>query len=660
MKKRISAALAATILLTGCSWEDFWTVSREEVKNSEPVEEIITEPPTETLSEAEFQSGERNASPVVDKHTRYIDLTRQKNRKYWKKDSHESRYRMRGYGTVIEGNGNIRLITSGSEEKILVSSEEIGGRPEIDCKIDESRFVFTVYDGDPVVIYDGDPAVKSMIYDLETESYTDISEDYDFLSYPYHRPYVSGNNLIMRMRDENSDDEFNYLLVDLDTYKISNVEYGDINLESDYSWAAFSPDGKDVAVISGGDESNGLYEYTVTLYSQENGEKLNEFVIGAETKHPEFSLEFKDNNIIYVYAAGDDVTGWSDLYIIDLWYGDGIEYIQNKKKEYPAAENVVIAEPEETDLMNRQSPLIIFSDEGNYYYDYYYDGGDGNLVAFSAGSDCSWNFVRDSVLYGTNYQYNGSAGDVIAYACKYENNEISIISEASDVHQKCVYTPDYIYYVLECGESKGIYRMDYDGKNHKQVLAFEESVNNVDFIVNGSKIYYRWYESDTDMQLYSLGIYDMETKEHKRLNDGELGRINGGYMYFTEVVSGPSGKEYDYTCNIMRMNLENYTIEKVCDDVIGYDFQGNSILYYRYESFGKSNIYRLENGESKIVLSGDTLGEECFIYGIQCTEDEIILKVEIDAYHVQLIGIDAHGNIKKYHEYGEWNAPPAY
>ena len=654
MKKRISAALVATILLTGCSWGDFWTVSREEVKNSEPVEEIITEPPTEILSEAALQSGERNASPVVDSHTRYIDLTMQRNRKYWKRNSHESRYRMRGHGTVIEGNGNIRLRDSEGKEKILVSSDKIGGRPEIDCKLDESRFVFTVYDGDPVVIYDGDPAVKCMIYDLETESYTDISAEYDFLSYPYHRPYVSGNNLIMRMKDADSDGDFSYLLVDLDTYKISKAEYGDINHESDYSWAAFSPDGKDVAVISGGDESNGLYEYKVTLYSQKNGEKLSEFFIGAETKHPEFSLEFKDNNIIYVYAAGDDVTGWSDLYIIDLWYGDGIEYVQNKKKEYPAAENVVIAEPEETDLMNRQ--MIIFCDEGIYYYDYY-DGGDGNLVAISTDSDCSWSFVRDGVLYGTTYQYNGSVGDVVAYACKYENNEISIISEASDEGSACVYTPDYIYYVLERGESTGIYRMDYDGKNHKRVFAFDDSVSSVYFIVNGSKIYYRWYESDTDMQLYRFGIYDIETKEHKRLNDGGIGRINGGYMYYTIYghFEDNSGSIY----NLMRMNLENYTIEKVCEDIRGYDFQGNSILYYRNESFGKSNIYRLENGESKVVFSGDTLGEECFIYVMQCTEDEIILKVEIDAYYVQLIGIDKHGNIKKYHEYIESDVPPA-
>ncbi len=646
MKKRISAALAATILLTGCSWEDFWTVSREEVKNSESVEEITTEPPTELISEAEFQSGERNVNPVVDKHTRYIDLTRQINTRYQKRDYHLSIYRMKGYGRVIEEYGNIRLRDSEGEEKILVSAQGIGGRAEIDCKIDESRFVFTVYNGDT--------AIKSAVYDLETESYIDISDGFDFLSYPYHRPYVSGNNLIMRMKDADSDENFSYLLVDLDTYKISKAEYGDINLESDYSWAAFSPDGKDVAVISGGDESNGLYEYTVTLYSQENGEKLSEFVIGAETKHPEFSLEFKDNNMIYVYAAGDDVTGWSDLYIIDLWYGDGIEYIQNKKKEYPAAENVVIAEPEETDLMNRrQSPLIIFGDEGDYYYNYYYDSGDGNLVAFSAGLNCSWSFVRDGVLYGT---MNSSVGDVIAYACKYENNEVSIISEASDVYQECVYTHDYIYYVLERGESKGIYRMDYDGKNHKRVLAFEDSVCMVDFIVNGSKIYYKWYNSGTDMQLYSLGIYDMETKEHKRLNDGELGRVNGGYMYYTIYEYYEDNVGF---INLMRMNLEDYTIEKVCEDVWDYDFQGNSIIYNRYRDNRQGIIYRLENGESKVVFSSDTLGEECFIYGIQCTEDEIILKVEIDAYHGQLIGIDKHGNIKKYHEYGEWNAPPA-
>ena len=122
MKKRISAALAATVLLTGCSWGDFWKVSREEKGNSEPVEEITTEPPTELISAAEVQSGERNINPVVDRHTRYIDLTRQKNREYWKRDSHESRYRMKGCGSLIEDSGNIRLRDTEGEEKILVSA----------------------------------------------------------------------------------------------------------------------------------------------------------------------------------------------------------------------------------------------------------------------------------------------------------------------------------------------------------------------------------------------------------------------------------------------------------------------------------------------------------------------------------------------------------
>lgn len=650
MKKRISAALAATVLLTGCSWGDFWKVSREEKGNSEPVEEITTEPPTELISAAEVQSGERNINPVVDRHTRYIDLTRQKNREYWKRDSHESRYRMKGCGSLIEDSGNIRLRDTEGEEKILVSAQGIGGMAEIDCKIDESRFVFTVYNGDT--------AIKSAVYDLETESYIDISDGFDVLPYSYHRPYISGNNIVMRMKAENSGDDYSYLLVDSDTYKIRKAGDGIIPCGSDYSWAAFSPDGNNMAVISGGAENNGQYEYTVTLYSPDTDEKLEEFVIGTTVLYSEFSLKFVDNSMIYVYAAGGDVTGWSDLYMIDLWYGDGIEYIQNTKNkqgEYPDAENVVIAAPDETDTMNIMNPLVLSDDEGYYYYGYYYDSGDGKLSAFCAGSVCSWNFVGDGVLYGTTYQSNGSASDVVAYACKYENNEISIISEASDVYKECVYTPDYIYYMLEHGDSKGVYRMDYSGKNHKRVLAFEDSESNFDFIVNGSKIYYKWSDYT---QLYTFGVYDMETKEHKRLNDGELGRINGGYMYYKVFDHYEDNSGFIY--NLMRMNLEDYTIEKVCEDVWDFDFQGNSIIYDRNSDKDQGIIYRLENGESKAAFSCDTLGEDCYIYGFQCTEDEIILKAETDVYNICIIGIDASGNIKKYHEYGEWNAPPAY
>ena len=159
------------------------------------------------------------------------------------------------------------------------------------------------------------------------------------------------------------------------------------------------------------------------------------------------------------------------------------------------------------------------------------------------------------------------------------------------------------------------------------------------------------------MHLYWLGIYDMETKEHKRLNDGCLDRINGGYMYYTicDHYEDNVGAIY----NLMRMNLEDYTIEKVCENVRDCDFQGNSIVYSRPESGRRCNIYRFENGESKMEFSCDTLGKDALIYRIQCTEDEIFLKVETDAYNVQLIRIDTHGNIKKYHEYGEWNATSA-
>ena len=134
MKKRILLTLTAA-LLTGCSAGDFWKVSKKEIKRSSDEETKAEETTAET-------STLPPAEPVVDAHTRHIDITRQKNALYWKRTSHISEYKMRGFGTIREVDDSIYLVLSVSEKNLLVAPEIEGGKASIACEIDDVRLLY--------------------------------------------------------------------------------------------------------------------------------------------------------------------------------------------------------------------------------------------------------------------------------------------------------------------------------------------------------------------------------------------------------------------------------------------------------------------------------------------------------------------------------------
>ncbi len=640
MKKRIFLAMTAAALLTGCSAGDFWKVSKKEIKRSTEeettAEETTAEAATLPLTE-----------PVLDSHTMHVDITRQKNARYWKRKTPKTEYEMRGFGTIREVDDSVFLVLSVSEKNLLVAPEIEGGKVSIVCQIDDVRFVYAVKVNDDIV--------KLGIYDIASGEDYVIENDTDQKNYHYRPLCVSGDYLILYSNDDSSDGNINYFRFDLDNYKMEDYSSVYLSHEGQSPSAGFSSDGKKAAEISSAIEADGLYNYTVTLFSTETGEKLDEFVIGAPKKHPVFSLEFHGNDNIYVYA-GNDEGGWDDLYIIDLWLGDGIEWIDNRQDEYPDVKKLNIAESDETDSMY-SSKLVYFVNDGCYYESPWLDA-DGRIrrsIVFDDGSgtpayienavNIYWSYLKDGNLYGTSLSY---FSDDVRYICKLEKDTVEKIAAVPNNGCQVIFTPDYIYYTLTEMDNKDqtdLYRMDYSGKKRKRVLTIGDDLYSRTIKISGSQIYYYYcdYEAAAEYQ-NAVGIYDMETDEHIKLKDGVMGRINEGYMYYLK-----ENRE------LMRMNLDDYTIERVCGNVRDYDFQDDSIIYTMWNvDTPNSCLYRLDdNGSTKMFSVSDIPGFKSgdWITGIQRHDDEIILRIRDTDGYASLIGTDRQGGLIR--EYGE-------
>lgn len=640
MKKRICFSLTAAVLLTGCSMGDFWKVSREERKRSSEEETTVEETTAETTTLPPTE-------PVLDSHTRHIDITRQKNARYRKRKSPKTEYEMRGYGTIREVDDSIFLVLSVSEKNLLVAPEINGGKASIVCQIDDIRFVYAVKVNDDIV--------RLGIYDLSSGENFVIENDTDQKNYPYHPLCVSGDYLILYSNDDSSGGDISYFRFDLDNYKMEDYSSIYLSRNGQSPSAAFSPDGKRAAEISPAIEADGLYNHTVTLFSLETGEKLDEFVIGAPKKHPVFSLEFHENDSVYVYA-GNDEGGWDDLYIIDLWLGDGIEWIDNRQEEYPEVKELNIAKPEETDSAYN-SQLVYFGNDGCYYNqpwsdaDGYtrnalvFDDGSGDPVHVEDGEKIYWSYLSDGILYGTSYSY---VSDDVMYICKLENNTVEKIAAVPENVGQVIFTPDYIYYTLTYTDNKDkidLYRMDYSGKKRKRVFTLDGATYGRSIRIIGSKIYYWCYDWDAPAEYQdTYGIYDMETDKHIKLKDGMIGRINGGYMYYLTEQG-----------DLLRMDLDDYKIERVCDNVRDYDFQEDSIIYTMMNvDAPNSCLYRLDdNGSTRLFGLADIPGFKSgdWIVGVQCHDDEIILRIKDSDGYASIIGTDQQGKLIR--EYGE-------
>lgn len=326
-------------------------------------------------------------------------------------------------------------------------------------------------------------------------------------------------------------------------------------------------------------------------------------------------------------------------------------YIDNSQEEYPRVAELNLESPNETDLMN--SSKIIFSVDGGYYYDVYiggrdsanyvlgFDSGDGNAVPINDGEDCTWKFSRDGVLYGLKSDHKNYES-IKLIVVKYENHEITPIVELN-YYDDVYFTPEYIYYKAWNGDFSEFYRTDYTGSATELIFRTDDDTEKL--IVDENKIYYNRKVPRTDHILYNeeCGIYDMKNDKLIAVKDGRIGRINGGYMYYLAYNS------------LMRMNIENYATELVCEDVSGFEFCGDTIFFS--SAFGSEDsgaLYKLENGEKqKIFDAAEFFGTEYYyeIWGIQYENGRIFIQISSGPYYSYIAEIDSDGNfIRKFYE----------
>ncbi len=305
--------------------------------------------------------------------------------------------------------------------------------------------------------------------------------------------------------------------------------------------------------------------------------------------------------------------------------------IDNSKHEYPKVAELKLEAPSETDLMNRRK-IIFPTDDGYYYYVYIggrdsanytlgFDSGDGNVVPFMECEDCVWYFMKGDTIYGTQMKLHDNGKMNI---CKYENGSVTPIIVLPG-YREIFFDSDYIYYINYQSNGSDFYRVDYNGEHIEYIFTADD--NNVQrFNVYNDRIYYE-----------DLGIYDMNSGELIELSSGRSGRINGGYMYYVD--------EY----NLMRMNLEDYSVELVFEDVVDFEFCGDMLIHMNFE-----NIYKIQNGEEKLIFNVSEFFDNEYNYyidNIQIEGERLFIDISSGPYYSYIAELDINGNfIRKYYE----------
>lgn len=295
--KKFLLILCSVILLTGC----------EDKTSESSTSEIIPESTTELHTEAPTEAETMPSVTEISDNIRLYDLTKSENSDYLKyltEFSYGNDYEMSGYGKISEENGNIYLENLSGERTALielpVESETV--YVVISCIIDDSRFAYN--------IIQEDASLGCGVYNLAD------GEDFRIESAErchYFPQKVSGDYLILTRGF--IADMYGYSKLNLKTFELTDINSAFIENKNYFPDTAFSSDMKMTANISGDYDSG---EYTVTLFSLENEEVIDEYKFSSESNYVNFDLEFVSDNKLYVYAHKEGDSGFNYLYVINM------------------------------------------------------------------------------------------------------------------------------------------------------------------------------------------------------------------------------------------------------------------------------------------------------------------------------------------------------
>ncbi|MDE6101970.1 MAG: DUF5050 domain-containing protein, partial [Ruminococcus sp.] len=228
---------------------------------------------------------------------------------------------------------------------------------------------------------------------------------------------------------------------------------------------------------------------------------------------------------------------------------------------------------------------------------------------------------KDNIFYGSYRSYKlCSFKDGKYTELKYEEKEIS------DFY----FTEEFIYCLCKNDVGTEILRMRYDGSDTEQVAFINLQISK--YAVHGNNIFY-------EANYLKYGVYDTETGTDTALDEGGAWVFCGDYMYYI------SSKHHLY-----RMNLSDYSSEKICENVRIVAFYDDYILYqpYAYNTDVDGQIYRLGKGENIKIFDAGELFDNDYYYDISTiqTEDEhIFIEINSGPYFSYIAEMDIDGNI---------------
>lgn len=117
----------------------------------------------------------------------------------------------------------------------------------------------------------------------------------------------------------------------------------------------------------------------------------------------------------------------------------------------------------------------------------------------------------------------------------------------------------------------------------------------------------------------------------------------------------------DSEYRLIRTNIDDYTVEVVCENANRFDFCGEYIIYAFNSSDDDSDgkLYRISNDENIEIFNAKELLNPEFYYDIdkiQCENGQIFIDISSEPFYSCVIELDIDGNlIKKYYETIPWN-----
>lgn len=311
------------------------------------------------------------------------------------------------------------------------------------------------------------------------------------------------------------------------------------------------------------------------------------------------------------------------------------------REKFDAVTDFEAGEPDKNYYFNNDK--TIFPDGKKRYYYVYKDGRDSAYYVLGCETDDKkYSFLENAddftaYLYKDGTFYGSYRQDKLCSFKdgKYKKLKCEIKNLSGEYEEKDIsdfyFTEEYIYSLCRDENGTEIVRMRYDTSDDESL--FYTNLNISKYAVHGSKIFY-----EADYMKY--GVYDMETAEDTSLSEGGAGIFSGDYMYFIS-------NEH----NLFRMNLEDYSCEKISENIRRIAVFKDYIIYQPYDTNSARSdgrIYRLGKGENKKIFDAYESLENGYYYdisAIQAEQDKIYIEVNSGPYYSFIAEIDIDGNI---------------